>query len=363
MSKKVARLAATVDSSDEEYATGAAATGTAATAAQAKRKKLPFDKKRVLLAVLGREAPGVRGPKEEAAIGCAQRMPSFFPPEVKQSWIDWAARTPGTLAEVPEEQRLRQCCMPQKCLPAGSSAAVEAPRVQRELITYSNSDGRSIGKAALTRDADAQKPLYEHDVKIGKTVAIRREPIDPTNKDPGGYNTLFYLGDVRAVNFVADSDAVIVRPPNGAASSSQAAAAPPRRIQSLQLHFRMPLFRNKFNDDVQKPWELACQGLHPWSKACRAKWCLHGAKLANVDSSDATDPPAQPPPAETAMLHVAEAGELMEADVTLNKGHQISKDSRERLAEHGPADGSWRSLLGLPAKASAQKKPSKRVRR
>ena len=351
MSKKVARLAATVDSSDEEYATGAAATGTAATAAQAKRKKLPFDKKRVLLAVLGREAPGVRGPKEEAAIGCAQRMPSFFPPEVKQSWIDWAARTPGTLAEVPEEQRLRQCCMPQKCLPAGSSAAVDAPRVQRELITYSNSDGRSVGKAALARDADAQKPLYEHDVKIGATVAIRREPIDPTNKDPGGYNTPFYLGDVLAVNFVVESDAVIVRPPDGAASSSQAAAAPPRRIQSLQLHFRMPLSYGKFNDDVQKPWELACQGLHPWTNACATRTaCKRAATVATGGT-------------ETAMLYVAEAGELMEADVTLNKGHQISKDSRERLAEHGPADGSWRSLLGLPAKASAQKKPSKRVRR
>ena len=342
MSKKLARLASDghVDSSDEEF-TGAGATGTAATAAKAERKKLPFDKNRVLLAVLGREAPGARGPKEEAAIGCAQRMPSFFPPEVKQRWMDWAARTPGTLAEVPEEQRLRHCTMPQKCLPAGSSAAVDAPRVQRELITYSNSDGRSMSKAALARDADAQKPLYEHDVKIGATVAIRREPIDPTNKDPGGYNTPFYLGDVLAVNFVADSDAVVVRPPDGAASSSQAAAAPPRRIQSLALHFRMPLYRNKFSDDVQKPWELACQGLHPWTKACVIR-CKRAATVA-------------PGGTETALLYLAEAGELMEADVTLNKGHQIRKDSRERLAEHGPADGSWLSLLGLPAKASAQK--------
>ena len=350
--KQPARLAALVDSSDEEYATGAAATGTAATAATAERKKLPFDKKRVLLAVLGRDAPGARGRKEEAAIGCAQRMPSFFPPEVKQRWVDWAARTPSTLAEVPEEQRLRQCCMPQKCLPAGSSAAVDAPRVQRELITYSNTDGRSVGKEMLTRDADAQKPLYEHDVKIGATVALRRAPIDPADKGSGGYNTPFYLGDVLAINFVADSDAMVVRPPEGPASSSQAAVAPPRRIRSLQLHFRMPCVRNKFSDDVRKPWELACQGLHVWTKACDTRIaCKRAAAKATGGM-------------QTAMLYVADADELMEAEVALRKGHQISAKSCERLAEHGPADGSWKSLLGLPASGSAaHQKPSKRVRR
>jgi hypothetical protein len=34
--------------------------------------------------------------------------------------------------------------------------------------------------------------LYENDVKLGSTVAIKREPIDPLNKGPGGYNTPFY---------------------------------------------------------------------------------------------------------------------------------------------------------------------------
>jgi hypothetical protein len=122
--------------------------------------------------------------------------------------------------------------MPNKCLPAGAATVVEA-RVQRELITYSNSDGRSIGKTTLARDADATRPLYEHDVKLGSTVAIKREPIDPMKLGPGGYNTPFYIGDVIGITFVASSDVMVVCAPEGApASGSQPAAALPRRIES-----------------------------------------------------------------------------------------------------------------------------------
>jgi hypothetical protein len=159
--KKRAKLARRPpDSSDDEDTTHPAATDPAAAASGVHaRKSQPFHKNRVLLAVLGREAPGALGTKDENTTGCAQRLPSFFPPEVQQRWVDWAARTPSTLAEVPEEHRLRQCRMPNKCLPAGAATVVEA-RVQRELITYSNSDGRSIGKTTLARDADATRPLW-----------------------------------------------------------------------------------------------------------------------------------------------------------------------------------------------------------
>ena len=337
-------------SEEEEIATRAALTAAGATAAGVNgRKKQPFDKQRVLLAVLGREAPGAPA----NAMGCAQRLPSFFPSDVQQIWLEWARRTPSTLADVPEEHRLRHCRMPMKCLPAGASTAVEVGRVQRELITYRNEDGRSLGKTTLARDADALKPLYENDVKLGSTVAIKREPIDPLNKGPGGYNTPFYIGDVIRIDYVAPDEVMVVYDPAGAvASSSKTAGAPPRRIKSLQLHFRMPLLRNKFNDDVQKPWALACHGLHKWTKACEQTGeCRRAAKAATGSM------------AVTEMLYVAEADELMEADVGLRAGDQITSKSRERLAEHGPADGSWRILLGLPASDSAQEKPSKRIRR
>ena len=43
------------------------------------------------------------GTKDENAT--AQRLPSFFPDDVQQRWMDWAARTPSTLSDVPEEHR------------------------------------------------------------------------------------------------------------------------------------------------------------------------------------------------------------------------------------------------------------------
>jgi hypothetical protein len=52
-------------------------------------------------------------------------LPSFFPSDVQQIWVDWARRSPSTLADVPEEHRLRHCRMPMKCLPAGASTAVD----------------------------------------------------------------------------------------------------------------------------------------------------------------------------------------------------------------------------------------------
>ena len=91
---------------DEEAIRGAgirAAASGAAPAASRARKKPLFDKNRVLRAVLGREAPGARGTKDENAKGCAQHLPSFFTDEVQQRWLDWAARTPSTLSDVPEE--------------------------------------------------------------------------------------------------------------------------------------------------------------------------------------------------------------------------------------------------------------------
>ena len=346
--------ASTVDSSDEDDATAAAATGTGAAAARAAvRKKPPFDKKKVLLAVLGRDAPGAQGTNDEKSTGCAQRLPSFFTGDVVQAWVDWADRTPSTLADVPEEHRLRHCAMPKKCLPPGASV-VEVARVQRELITYSNSDGRSVGKQAISRDADAHKPLYEHDVKVGSTVALKRAAIDVTKElDPGGYNTPFYIGDVRSVSLAASSSssAMVACASEGAGSSSSHAAAGPRLIESVVIHYRMPLERNHFVDDVKKPWALACHGLHVWTHACSRAACKRAAIQAGSNS--------------TAMLYTVDPKSLMEVDLTLKAGLQLDKKSRERLAEHGPADSrvAWRNALGLTTSAEAETKKSKRIRR
>jgi hypothetical protein len=114
----------------------------------------------------------------------------------------------------------------------------------------------------------------------------------------------------------------------------------------------MPLSRNKFHDDVKKPWALACNGLHEWTKACEQTGECRRAAKAATGSVTATE-----------MVYVAEADELMEADVGFQKGRQLTSKACERLAEHGPADGSWQALLGLPPRGTAQQKPSKRIRR
>jgi hypothetical protein len=88
----------------------------------------------------------------------------------------------------------------------------------------------------------------------------------------------------------------------------------------------------------------------------------HASKLVSADGLPRQLHPTGSVTA-TEMVYVAEADELMEADVGFQKGRQLTSKSCERLAEHGPADGSWQALLGLPPRGTVQQKPSKRIRR
>ena len=144
---------------------------------------------------------------------------------------------------------------------------------------------------------------------------------------------------------------MVARAPEGAGSSSAAPPPPRRQIESIVLHYRMPLSRSKFVDDVTKPWVLACHGMcKPWTAACDNRTaCKAAAKRAGSTT--------------TAMLHTADPREVMEAGLTLTALSQLDKKSRERLAEHGPADRSWQAALGLAAKDGAAPQTSKRVRR
>ena len=207
------------------------------------RKKDPFDKGKILLAILGREAPGA---KPDAKNGCMQHLPAFFPDEVKQEWLNWAENTPATLSEVPEEHRLRQCKMPMKCLPA-SEAQVAVPRVQREIIRYTNADGRSVNQAVLCRDADALKQMVEGDLTIDSTVALNREK-ETEGECADGYGTPFYLGDATAIEYESAASSSAMD-----ASASASAARAPRKIKSFTVHYRMPLLRGRFSNDVTRP--------------------------------------------------------------------------------------------------------------
>lgn len=334
-SKQMALAAAPVDSSDSDEEPPAADGG----------KKKAFDKDRVIKAVLGRQAPGANPGAQK---GCADHLPTFFKPEVTSSWLRWAAATPSKLEEVPEQHRLRTCKMPMKCLPAGEQQ-VEQQRVQREIIRYQNADGRQVNATMLVRDSDARKALVEGDVLVGSTVALAREAIDATASLPGGYGTPFYIGDVRSIEYEAGTEDCCAIVASAGASSSHAAATP-RRIASMGIHYRMPRLRFDFVDDVQRPWVLACHGKHEWTSAC-----VHRTGCLAVAAANGQD--------TAAVMHQADVQELLEAGIELLSSGALAKKSKERLAEHGPPDGEWRALLGLPEAGAAQSRPSKKVRR
>ena len=224
--------------------------------------------------------------------------------------------------------------------------------MQREIIRYTNADGHGISKNVLVRDSNARRALLEGDVKVGSTVGLMRGPMDP-DVTRGGYGTPFYVGDVDSIEYDeagAGAGAGTALVPWTGASSSQA-AAPPRKIARVHVHFRMPLLRGRFVDDVQKPWGLACHGHHQWSSACERRVACQQAAAANG------------PGGQTKLLHVADVQELLEAELVLTATAGLQKKSKERLAEHGPPDGSWRPLLGLQEPGEKAQKPFKKRRR
>ena len=60
---------------------------------------------------------------------------------------------------------------------------------------------------------------------------------------------------------------------------------------------------------------------------------------------------------------MADVQELLEAELALTAADALQKKSKERLAEHGPPDGSWRALLGLQAPGPKPPQPSRKRRR
>lgn len=86
--------------------------------------------------------------------------------------------------------------------------------------------------------------LQRH-VGAGRGALHRDEP----ETGRGGWGTPFYMGDVIDV----------VLAPGGPSSGK-------RKIERVTVHYRMPSYRNKFCDDICKPWLRACVGGHAWRR-------------------------------------------------------------------------------------------------
>ena len=123
----------------------------------------------------------------------------FFTDVERQQWDEWLDNQPARATEAGDAAVLLPVRMPPKCVPkaaAGSSSTSSGPSTQQEIIAYSNAGGRQFQTADRQRQHAASKPLMSADVPLNSTVAVRRTAPDSGAVQPGGYGTLFYVGDV-----------------------------------------------------------------------------------------------------------------------------------------------------------------------
>ena len=201
--------------------------------------------------------------------------------------------------------------------------------MQTELITYDNPGGRSFNKEQRQRDQTARSALEEGDVTLGAIVALKRDASVSTS-EIGGFGTPFYVGDVREVKL------------DPAGSSSGKAC-----VSKVTIHYRMPIYRDKFVNIITKPWALACHGQHKWTTGCERRLaCKKAAQVAGSNTA--------------AWLHEADAEEIMETALELTTAAVLTKTSKERLAEHGD----WHTELAIEKRAEmpARKKRQRQRR-
>ena len=157
----------------------------------------------------------------------------FFDDKEKMEWQQWLDAVPASASEAADSRMLLPVQMPPKCRPraaAGSGLPCQSTLGQQELITYTNAGGRQFGRSDRQRQHAHAKPLAAADVKVGSTVALRRDA-SAADSAPG-YGTPFYIGDVLQVS-----------------------ASPAGQVDSLTIHFRMPQGADSlFCNDLCKPW-------------------------------------------------------------------------------------------------------------
>mgnify|MGYP007018243642 CR=1 FL=1 len=296
---------------------------------QQRRKKPTFDPQRILEAVVG-----------DGATSVASHQPALFADgQAEADWRAWAASVPQRLSDVPRDARPLPLVMPVKFSARKRDQpqqAAPAPQPQIELMTYRNPGGSSYTKKARDRNATAarmQHRLLASEISEGCAVAVVREgAIDPS--DPPGYGTPFYIGDVVKIH---------LKPVASTSTSGDSSAAPAtREVAKLDLHYRIPMCKSKFCDDVKRPFKLACVGKHEWNHGCeKRKACVQKREQGATTSR-----------------HFAqvEAGAVFEANVQLLESGALSAPSKKRLAERDPK---WAPLLGVDVAATKAAKKGK----
>ena len=244
--------------------------------------------------------------------------PNFFTDDERQQWQDYFDQQPLTAEAASDAATLLPVQMPRKCLPrtaaAGSSGADSS--TQQEIISYSNAGGRQFQPADRQRQHASSKPLRSADVPVDSTVAIRRTEPASGGTFVGGYQTLFYVGDVLEATCGADGV-----------------------VQKLLIQYRMPQGRDSlFCDDMTKPWNLACLAQHRYDGKCKRGVACKRAALAAGQAED-----------DSRFVYTCDAAEVFETQLSFNDSRTLQAKCKKKLVESAPEGeaGVWRKRLGL----------------
>ena len=305
--RAAAAARAVIDSSDEDE--------------QPRHPDAKFDPSAILHAVVRHE-----GHNPDKSVQA--HMPSFFSDgRVEREWRAWAAKVPTALSMV--TQRALPLKMPMKYTETPQAAGSTSTELQRQvpLMTYANpDDGTRYGKEERRRDyvATVARTLRVSDIADGSTVAIVRRDEDPN--EPAGYGTPFYIADIRSYTTIPT--------PEDAADGT----CTDPHIATLNVHYRMPRHKNNFVNDVQRPYQLACWGLHTWDPGCERRAVCVAARPSGATRS--------------AMEAVVDVDTVFEVNLQLVKSGALSKKARESILQR---DRSWREALGLQEAESGKK--------
>ena len=210
-----------------------------------------------------------------------------------------------------------------KCLPPGSEPPpppVSGLPSQVELITYMNEGGeaKQLTKKDLVREAEAKlvSRLGPTDLPVGTTVALHAQAPDADTKE--GEATPFWVADVLQLEMAPTSSA-----------STDASA-----LKRVLVHYRLPMGRSGPENDVSKPWKLACvcravhNGHHEKWNACRAK--RRGLSLQMATSK---------------IVDWVAVDEVIETKLKLNQDERLHAGTKKRLLTHNAA---WEDQLKMP---------------
>ena len=121
------------------------------------------------------------------------------------------------------------------------------------------------------------------------------------------------------------------------------------KVTFVNVQYAIPVFRGRFCDDVARPFQLACWGMHAWSAGCeKHRACREAARLEGS-------------PNTSRMCAQLLPEVIFETDISLTKATRaISMVSRERIAQSLPGCA---EALGVRVRVKASDKHDRQLQK